>query len=159
MIAIFSSCIYFGNLLTKLSCKIIANQVMLKWCTHRLLLNICTVGCITFLNMTSNLTFVNWNEFRKGYRKGYVKTIRTSQGRGMFTLLHLIVATSQPFAYIEQCVWYIALLLIHASRILGFWILSRNTTLFHLIITTSQPFAYIEQCVWYIAPADRSHLS
>ena len=128
-----------------MSCKIIANQVMLNWCTHRLLLNICTVGCITFLNMTSNLTFVNWNEFRKGYRKGYVKTIRTSQGRGIFTLLHLIVTTSQPFAYIEQCVWYIALLLVHAPKILGFWILSCNISCYiwsslppsHLLILSS----------------------
>ena len=38
---------FFWKIVTKVCSKNIANQVMLNWCTHPLLLNICTVGSIT----------------------------------------------------------------------------------------------------------------
>ena len=70
-----------------------------------------------------------WN-FEKVTERDTLKLLEHSRERyaQMFTLLQLIITTTQPFAYIERCVWYIALLLIQAPRILGFWILSRNTT-------------------------------
>ena len=50
-----------------------------------------------------------WN-FEKVTERDTLKLLEHSRERyaQMFTLLQLIITTTQPFAYIEQCVWYIA---------------------------------------------------
>ena len=48
-----------------------------------------------------------WN-FEKVTERDTLKCSMRERYAQMFTLLQLIITTTQPFAYIEQCVWYIA---------------------------------------------------